>query len=547
MSKSAGAVPTAPVAVVGRGPVGMVVALRLAQFGVPSIVIDQLGVEAGAGSKAVVMERHAVEVLRAAGVGDAMLDEGIAWTTSRTFLRNRELVRLDMPRRAGELPRVLNIAQVRTEQLLIQRVQETPEITLLLEHRLTGLEVDGEVCRLQLEGPSGPVTVEAAYVVGADGARSTVRKLLGIEFRGYAHDHLYRINDVRARLTFPLERRFFFDPVFNPGRTVLIHPQGPDEWHIDFQLGPDADETPETPEQTRARLSKVLGTEDFEVTWTTTYRFKQLVADRFRQGRVFLAGDAAHLTSPYGARGLNSGLGDADGLAWRLAAAVHGAGDDALLDGYEAERRPAAVENLRVTGKTARFMSPRTALERFRRGAVLQLAARVPAARRWVNSGHFYAPAVYPGLGTDAREVRAIVPDVELAGAGAPRRLADLLSAGTTALFTAPRRRLAEAVERAGGLHDATGLACVVVDLGSDRAPSAAAEGVVVVRKVEGAEWWGDRDEDVAVTLVRPDRYPAGRLTSRDPDWDDLPGWYARLGIHRIEPVRTPRTKENAP
>src|SRR5690606_15498061 len=146
-------------------------------------------------------------------------------------------------------------------------------------------------CQLVLEGASGRTVVRADYVVGADGSRSTVRKQAGVGVHGYSHDHLYLINDITARLPIPAARRFYFNPPFNPGRTVLIHPQGPDQWHVDYQLGPNADESPESPDETRARLRGVLDTDDFEVTWTTAYRFKQLVADRFRVGRVVLAGD----------------------------------------------------------------------------------------------------------------------------------------------------------------------------------------------------------------------------------------------------------------
>lgn len=547
MAMSAGVGLSAPVAVVGRGPVGMVIALRLAGFGVSSVLIDQLGAEPNPGSKAVVMQRQALEVLRAVGVGDTMLAEGVAWRVSRTFLGERQLTETRMPERVGELPAVLNIAQVRTEQLLVEQVLRSDRITRLFEHRLIGLSSGPYGCELALEGPKGTVIVNTDFAVGADGARSTVRKLAGLHFEGYAHDDVYLINDVVAALPFPEERRFTFGPASNPRGTVLVHPQGPGQWHIDYQLGPQADDAPETIEQARERLSAVLGTDDFDVSWSTAYRFKQLVAERFRAGRVLLAGDAAHLTSPYGARGLNSGLADADNLAWRLAAVLTGAADDSLLDGYEKERRPAALENLRVTGRTARFMSPRTWAQRLRRNVVLWCATRVPATRRWVDSGHFYEPAVYPrgAVASVPRGPVAIVSDVELErpnGIGTVR-LADILSTGMTALFVAPASHAIEpTLSAAHLLSTQTGLPSVIVDLSET---ARAADDTRVIRPVVGAEWSSGAGVDVPhVVVVRPDRYPVAAAASTDPEWTDLTAWYRTLNVPAVHSTRSAAATE---
>ncbi len=121
--------------------------------------------------------------------------------------------------------------------------------------------------------------------------------------------------------------------------------------------------------------------------WATVYRFHQRVADRFRCGRVFLAGDSAHLMSPFGARGLNSGVADAENLAWKLAHVLQGSAPEVLLDTYETERRPAALENLAVTDATMRFMVPPSRSSLLRRDTVLRLSCWLPAARRRVNSG----------------------------------------------------------------------------------------------------------------------------------------------------------------
>jgi 2-polyprenyl-6-methoxyphenol hydroxylase-like FAD-dependent oxidoreductase len=522
---------SAPVAIVGRGPVGMTLALRLADFGVPSILIDQLGSTIDPGSKAVVMHRHAVEVLSAVGVGEQMLAEGVAWTVSRTFRRGRLLFESTVRVEAGERPWVLNIPQARTEELLLEQVLRQALIEKCFEHRFVGLRQDDEGCQLTLAGPQGERVVRAAYVAGCDGARSATRRLAGIQFTGYAHDDVFRINDIVARLPFPEERRFYFDPPFNPGRTVLIHPQGPDQWHIDFQLGRGDESATEEPDRLGERIRGVIGDVDFTVTWSTTYRFKQLVADRFQAGRVFLVGDAAHLTSPYGARGLNSGLADADNLAWKLADVVCGRAEARLLSTYAAERRPAALENLRITGETARFMSPLHRGQRWRRDAILAVAARIPAARRWVNSGRFYEPADYRDATARTSQGLAIgtlVPDIALEGdASGPRRLADMLRVGPTVLLiTVVAQDIAPALARAEEIRS-QGLPCMVL-VGAGPAQEQE-QTPWLLRFAHGATpgWWPRSRLDCGLAiLVRPDRYVSARrhIAVGEP-WPDLRSW----------------------
>jgi len=388
-----------PVIVVGRGPVGMTLALRLARYGVPTLLIDPQGPAIAPGSKAVLMHRQAAETLTPLGVGAPMVDEAVAWQISRTFYRDQELIETHLPPAGPDLlPTVMNLPQSRTEELLIAKVLTQPLITPLWEHRLLGLEQDGEGVVARLSGQGGEPTVRGSYLAGCDGARSTTRKLLGVPFPGYGHDDHFLIVDIRADLPFPSERRFWFDPPFNPGRTVLIHPQPDLLWHIDWQVGPGMDaEEEQRSGRHDERIRRVVGDVDYELEWMTGYQFKQLIADRFQVGRAFLVGDAAHLTSPYGARGLNSGFADADNLAWKLWLVVTGVAPRALLDTYEQERRPAAVENLRITGATARFMCPSTTRQRLQRNATLAAAARVPVLNRLVDSGSFYEPATYAG------------------------------------------------------------------------------------------------------------------------------------------------------
>lgn len=418
------------VVVVGAGPVGLTLAGRLAQHGVAVTVLEAGGRLRGAGSKALCMQRETLEVWARLGVGEQVAARGIHWTLGRTYYRDRELFRTPLPSTGDDhFPPFVNVSQSEVEALLLARAEELG-VTVHWGRPVTGLEQDAGGVRV-----TAGADFEAAYAVGADGVRSTVRERLGIGFPGHSYADRFLIADVRADLPFPRERRFFFDPPFNPGRTVLVHPQPDSVWRIDWQVPPDVDaEAERASGALDRRIRAVVSDRDYELVWLTGYRFAQRLADRFRLGRVFLAGDAAHAMSPFGARGLNSGVADAENLAWKLARVLAGRAPAALLDSYQVERRAAAAVNLAVTGATMRFMVPPTPLRRRLRNAVLRGSVRVPALRRRVDSGRLaepfrYAasPVVEPGLGQ-------VAPDAPLPGG----RLRDHLGRDFVALLVLP-------------------------------------------------------------------------------------------------------------
>jgi 3-(3-hydroxy-phenyl)propionate hydroxylase len=315
--------------------------------------------------------------------------------------------------------------------LLLEQVEKLGEIEVRWQHEVTDLVLRGdEGVTLRCQTPEGPLDVDAGWVVACDGARSAVRRLAGIGFPGHDHSDRFLIADVRVDLPFPTERRFFFDPPFNPGRQVLIHPQPDGIWRFDWQVPADVDAQEERRNgRLDERIRAIVGGAPYDLVWLSSYRFSQRLAERFRSGRVLLAGDAAHLMSPFGARGMNSGISDGENLVWKLALVVDGQAPEALLDSYEAERRAAAKENLAVTDATMRFMVPPSRPRRWLRNAILR-ASVLPAARRLVDSGRLAVPfdyaSVSPIVQPQAGRLAADVP-CRLPGDMQPRRLRELV------------------------------------------------------------------------------------------------------------------------
>jgi 3-(3-hydroxy-phenyl)propionate hydroxylase len=384
-----------PVGIVGAGPVGLTLALRLASFGVPSVVLEAEPGLRRQGSKACLIQGDVLEILDKVGCAREIAETGVTWSVGHTYVRGREIRRTDYPMPVGFGPFV-NISQYRIEQVLLARVQAEPLTRVRWSHRVTGVEEDRCGVSVRIDGPDGPREMRFGHVVACDGVRSTMRDLAGVEWTGYTHRDRFLITDIQAKLPLAKERHFHYDPPFNPGRQVIMHPQPDEVWRIDWQLPPDADiEAERADGRLDKRIRAVIGDVPYEIHWLSTYRFHQRVVDRMRVSRVFFAGDAAHALPPYGARGMNSGLQDADNLAWKLAAVLDGRAGDDLLDTYHDERHAAAEENLRLTEATIRFMVPPNRRRRLARNALLRLAPAVRSARRHVNSGRMAEPFVY--------------------------------------------------------------------------------------------------------------------------------------------------------
>lgn len=488
----------------------------LARWGIPVLLLDQRAARDAVGSKAICQQRDVLDVWAAVGA-EQIAAEGLTWTTARTFYRDRELFAWSFadPGKSS-LPPFVNISQSRTEQLLDDRIADQPLIDVRWGHEVVDLTED--LSGLTVTCGTG-ARLRAAYAVACAGARGEqIRRLLDVSFDGQSFEDRFLICDIRAELPrWETERRFYFDPEWNPDRQVLIHPCPDSTYRIDWQVPADFDlEADVASGALDARIRSIVGDTPYEIVWKSVYRFHSRLADRMRVGRVLLAGDCAHLFAPFGARGLNSGVADAENAAWKLAFVLHGWSPEALLASYHDERHAAARENVEVTGATMRFLVPQDETQWQARRTLLDAAVTDPAARAAVDSGRFAEPFWYvesplttadPSRPFAGRPLRGqppspgpgiLVPDVPVAMLGASR-LRELVRDGLLVLTTDN----VDAAAVAAAIKEVTNAPCRVIRLADIDHDDA----VTTVLGANPREAW----------LVRPDGHVAAILAEPTP------------------------------
>jgi 3-(3-hydroxy-phenyl)propionate hydroxylase len=397
------------VVIVGAGPVGLALAIDLAQRKVPVVLLDNDNTLSG-GSRAICFAKRTLEIFDRLGCGDPMVAKGVSWNVGRVFFGDQQIYSFDLLAESGhERPAFINLQQYYVEGYLAQRAEQLPLVDLRWQNKVVGLTRHNDHVALTVETPDGRYELVADFLAACDGSRSSVRELIGQPTKGRVFRDRFLIADVKMELDQPAERWFWFDPGFhrNPGvqdgqstpSSVLVHKQPDGVWRVDFQLGWDADpEVEKRPENIVPRIKVLLANSamkdaHFELEWASVYTFACQRMERFRHGRVLFAGDAAHGVSPFGARGANSGVQDADNLAWKLALVVQGLAPDGLLDTYASEREYAADENILHSTRATDFITPKSEISRLFRDAVLDLAREHPFARTLVNSGRLSVPA----------------------------------------------------------------------------------------------------------------------------------------------------------
>lgn len=389
-----------PVIVIGAGPIGLAIAIDLAQgmagSGGRVLLLDD-DHTLSTGSRAICFAKRTLEIFDRLGCGERMVEKGVSWKVGRVFFRDELVYAFDLlPEEGHHRPAFINLQQYYVEGFLLDRARQVPNLEIRWRNRVGAVTPDPDGVTVGIETPDGPYRLRCDYLVAADGSRSPIRAMLGLESHGQVFRDRFLIADIRMEADFPPERWFWFDPPFHRNQSVLLHRQPDGVWRIDFQLGWDADPVAERqPERVIPRLRALLGAEArFDLEWVSVYTFACTRMDRFRQGRVIFAGDSAHGVSPFGARGANGGIQDGDNLAWKLRLVLEGKAPDRLLDTYCTEREFAADENIRNSTRSTDFITPKSEVSRTFRDAVLGLAKDHPFARRLVNSGRLSVPAV---------------------------------------------------------------------------------------------------------------------------------------------------------
>ncbi|MBI5791226.1 MAG: FAD-dependent oxidoreductase [Rhodocyclales bacterium] len=385
----------APVVIVGAGPVGLGMALDLDLQGIPVLLLDEDDT-VSIGSRGVCYAKRALEILDRYGVGEVVCAKGVSWNVGRTFFRESEVYNFNLvPEPDHHRPGMVNLQQYYLEEYLVTRASSRPGIDLRWKNKVVSVAQTDKGVTLTVETPDGIYTVEADWLIAADGARSPIRRMLGLEVEGKIFMDRFLIADVVMKADFPAERWFWFDPPFHPNQSVLLHKQTDSVFRIDFQLGWDADpEEEKKPENVIPRIKAMLGDErEFELEWVSVYTFQCRRMGRFNHGRVLFVGDAAHQVSPFGARGANSGLQDADNLGWKLKLVMEGKAPARLLESYSEERVYAADENLMNSTRSTDFITPKSRASRTFRNAILSLAKDHAFGRSLVNSGRLSVPS----------------------------------------------------------------------------------------------------------------------------------------------------------
>lgn len=383
-----------PLIVIGAGPVGLAAAIDARLQGLEVLVLDD-DKTVSVGSRAVCYAKRSLEILDRLGVGEPACQLGVSWNIGRTFLEEDEVYQFNLVPDAGhKRPGMINLQQYHIEEMLIARALELGA-DIRWQHKVTAVTRHDDHATLTVETPDGTFDIEADWLVVADGARSPIRRHLGLDIEGRVFQDRFLIADVIMKADYPAERWFWFDPPFHPNQSVLLHKQSNNVWRIDFQLGWDADpEEEKKPEKVIPRLQAMLGDDrPFELEWVSIYTFQCRRMTDFRHGRVLFVGDAAHQVSPFGARGANSGFQDADDLMWKLGLVIKGQAPERLLDSYALDRQFAADENIMNSTRSTDFITPKSRTSKTFRNQVLALARHYPFARKLVNSGRLSVPS----------------------------------------------------------------------------------------------------------------------------------------------------------
>ena len=388
-----------PVIIVGAGLVGLTAAVDLACRDIPVVVLDDSDTVGARGlsSRGVNFARRSLEIWDRLGMGHRVAEKGVVWNTHRTYQGADTIYAYEMDLEPDQKhPAILALQQYHVEQFLIERLVELGVADVRWRNEVTAVTSLPDHAVVEVQTPDGTYQTEADYLLACDGAHSVVRRSLGLDSAEMAFDRWF-ISDVKIDTPIARERHLWIDPPFHEGRCALLIEMADGVWRTDMQLGEDVDISDAvTPKSAMERLTRMFGDEaSFGIVWAGAYSFQFRTLDQFRHNCIFFLGDAAHENPPFGGRGGNGGIQDADNLVWKLDLVLSGLASEALLDSYQTERYPAAVENIAQTARSCWFLSPQTQGRRLFRDAVLSFAKTDADIRPLVNTGRMSVPFVY--------------------------------------------------------------------------------------------------------------------------------------------------------
>ncbi len=377
--------PTADVLVVGAGPTGLSLAITLRRYGIPVRIVDRAA-QPSTVSKALAIWSASLDALQGMGVVEHFVAEGQRLKALCVGAEDRRLATLAVGEGIDSpFPFPLLLPQSRTEELLTARLAELG-VTIERSVELTGFVQDGNGVSATLRHADGrSEVVRTKFLAGCDGARSLVRQTLGVEFEGYTEPQTFLLADVLIAGG-DLDHRSIY-LWWRESGTVAMFPFGPDVWRIfSLRQGAEAEnDSPATLEEMQGCIDRYgpRGLKLHSPTWLSIFRINERLAARYRVGRCFLAGDAAHIHSPAGGQGMNTAIQDAVNLGWKMAHALRGIGNaELLLESYEAERRPVARAVIDAAAQKQHLAFGASKLASLARNMAVSIFGNIPAVQR---------------------------------------------------------------------------------------------------------------------------------------------------------------------
>lgn len=508
----------------------MTAALELARQGVACVLLDNKST-LNDGSRAICVSRNSFETIQQLGAVARFEEKGLGWTHGRCYYRDEMIYRLEMPDSPDErFKPMYNIQQQYIEQFLVERIAQFPHlIDLRWQNEVVGVTQSDSEVTLTVNTPEGPYELNAEYLLASDGAKSPIRRHLGLRLQGENLPGNYVIADIQMDHDFPTERRSFFESKANPESTILVHRQPDNIWRVDWQIQPQDDRDEAVSEQTiRSRVQAIVEmighTGPWDLEWWSIYTANTLCLEQYRHGRILFIGDSAHIVPIFGVRGLNNGITDAVNAAWKLAYVLRDEADEPLLDSYSPERRGATLDVFQNAGKSSRFMTPPSRGFALMRKAALQLALTEDFAKRFADprqvepytyaashlTSHLQADAEFEsGVGAGDVLINCRLDD--------HHHLLDCLGVGFTGIYFTETGFIPDAISKLAKALRQVDQNARVIAL-ARRTPPPADDDVhiqVVAKDSRVFEYYGAGER--SFYLIRPDRHVAARWLKAAP------------------------------